>query len=116
MGAVEDTRKVIKDFLAPEMRTLSANMESIAKEQLQIRHELIAVETRSKDALRETESRLLTEIGRTRADILASESRLSGALDRLRSDIPLLVRNAVLEDKLAEKQRIIEDFQKQQAH
>ena len=113
MGAVEDTRKVVQDFLAPEIRTLSANMEALAREQSQLRQELIAVESRGKDALRESENRLLAEIGRTRADILASENRLSVAIDRLRSDMPLLVRNAVLEDRLAEKQRIIEEFQKQ---
>jgi hypothetical protein len=113
MGTIEETRKVIQDFLAPEIRTVAAHMEALVKEQLQLRNELVVAESRSRDALRETENRLLTEIGRMRADILASESRLSAAIDRLRSDMPLLVRNAVLEDKLAEKQRVIDDFQKQ---
>jgi hypothetical protein len=113
MGAVEDTRKIVQHFLAPEIRTLSANMEALTKEQVQLRQEMTAVEFRSRDALREAEIGLLAEIGRTRADILASENRLSIGIDRLRSDMPLSVRHAVREDKLAEKQRIIEEFQKQ---
>ena len=95
MGAVEETRKAIQDFLAPELRTLAANMEALAKEQTLLRGEMNVSESR------------------TRTEILASEARLSATIDRLRSDLPLLVRNAVLEQLLAKKQRVIDDYQKQ---
>ncbi len=99
MGAVEETRKAIQDFLAPEIRTLTARMEVLVKEQAQLRSEL-------RSDIKDTE-------GRLRSEVVASEARVTAAIERLRSDMPLLIRNAVLEQLLAEKQRVIDDFQKQ---
>ena len=95
MGAVEETRKAIQDFLAPELRTVTAKLQALAEEQVRLRGEIEASE------------------GRTRAEVVASEVRVTAAIDRLRGDLPLLVRNAVLEQLLAEKQRVIDDFQRQ---
>jgi hypothetical protein len=94
MGAVEESRKAIQDFLAPELRTLAANMESLTKEQVRLRSDLAATE------------------GRLSLELIASEARVTAAIDRLRGDLPLLVRNAVLEQMLTEKQRVIENLQK----
>jgi hypothetical protein len=96
MGAVEESRKAIQDFLAPELRTLAANME-----QVRLRSDLAA-----------TEGRLSLAIDRNRDELIASEARVTAAIDRLRGDLPLLVRNAVLEQMLTEKQRVIENLQK----
>jgi hypothetical protein len=101
MGAVEESRKAIQDFLAPELRTLAANMESLTKEQVRLRSDLAA-----------TEGRLSLAIDRNRDELIASEARVTAAIDRLRGDLPLLVRNAVLEQMLTEKQRVIENLQK----
>jgi hypothetical protein len=102
MGAVEDTRKVIQDFLAPELRSLSAKMESLVSEQARLYAEQLQLRT----DLRDSE-------GRTRAEIAASEARITAAIDRLRSEMTLVARTAVLEQALAEKQRVIDEFQKQ---
>lgn len=105
MGSVEDARKAVQDFLAPELRTVTTKLEALGEEQARLRAELVA-----------SESRLRGEIGgvenRTRSEILASESRVTAAIERLRADLPLLIRNAVLEQLLAEKQRVIEDLQR----
>ncbi len=74
-------------------------MEALAKEQAQLRSEL---RSDFKDAE-----------GRLRGEIVTSEARVTAAIERLRSDMPLLIRNAVLEQLLAEKQREIDDLQKQ---
>ena len=78
MGAVEETRKTIQDFLAPEIRTVAAQMEALAKEQAQLRNEL-------RSDIKDTE-------GRLRGEIVASEARVTAAIERLRSDMPLLIR------------------------
>ncbi len=46
MGAVEDTRKVIQDCLAHEIRTVSANMETLPKEQARLRQKQLAEKQR----------------------------------------------------------------------
>jgi hypothetical protein len=102
MGAVEETRKVIQDFPAPELRTLSAKMESLVSEQAR----LYAEQVQLRADLRDSE-------GRTRAEIGASEARITAAIDRLRIEMAFVARTAVLEQALAEKQRVIDQFQKQ---
>jgi hypothetical protein len=102
MGAVEETRKVIQDFPAPELRTLSAKMESLVSEQAR----LYAEQVQLRADLRDSE-------GRTRAEIGASEARITAAIDRLRIEMAFVARTAVLEHALAEKQRVIDQFQKQ---
>ncbi len=88
MGAIEETRKVIQDFLAPEIRTLSAKMESLVEEQGKLRTDL-------------------------RAEIAASEVRIVTAIDRLRNEMTSVARNAVLEQALVDKQRLLDELQKQ---
>ena len=123
MGAVEDTRKIVQDFLAPELRTVSTRIEALQEEQVRIRAEIAATEKRLSAAIEQThaeivssEARLHGEIvaieARLRGDLIASETRVTAAIDRLRADLPLVVRNAVLEQLLAEKQRVIEDLQR----
>lgn len=130
MGAVEETRKAIQDFIAPELRTVSARIEALRDEQARLRTEITASETRLTTAIQQThaeiistEKRLSTAIEQTHTEIISSEARLRGeliasetrvtaAIDRLRADLPLVVRNAVLEQLLAEKQRVIEDLQR----
>ncbi len=102
MGAVEDTRKALQDFLAPEIRTITAKLDALHEEQARLRAELAL-----------SEGRVTAAVDRNRVELIASESRVSAALDRLRNDLPLLVRNAVLEHMLTEKQRMIEEFQRQ---
>ncbi len=93
MGAVEDTRKVLQDFLAPELRTLAAKLEALVEEQGRLRAEFSASEVRTQHEANSMESRLRTEIvgveARTRAEILASEGRVTAAIERLRGDLPL---------------------------
>ena len=120
MGAVEDTRKVVQDFLAPEIRTITANIAALAESEGRLRKEIEASEMRLRIGLDQTrgeivacESRLSQAIDHTRTELIASESRISISIERLRADLPLLIRNAVLEQMLAEKQRAIEEFQKQ---
>ena len=86
MGALEETRKAVQDFLAPEIRTLSAKMDSLVEEQAR----LYAEQIKLRADLYESE-------GRTRAEITAAETRITAAIDRLRNEMTLIARNAVLE-------------------
>ena len=88
MGAVEDTRKALQDFLAPEIRTITARLDSLSEEQARLRVEISASETRLRGEITGIETR-------SHASLLASEGRVTAAIDRLRADMPLLVRNAV---------------------
>ena len=106
MGAVEDVRKAPQDFIAPEIRTTTAKLESLSEEQARLRAGVIASEARLRGEITGLETR-------SHASLLASEGRVTAAIDRLRADMPLLVRNAVLEHMLAEKQRMIDEIQKQ---
>jgi hypothetical protein len=45
------------------------------------------------------------------AELRASERRIIAAIEQLRMDLPLLIRNLVLEQLIVEKQRIIRDLQ-----
>lgn len=112
MGAVEETRKALQDFLAPEIRTLTAEIRSLGEQQALLRTEVAVFESRSRTELGGVEERLGSNINRveerlsssisgvearTRTEILASEARVTAAIDRIRQDLPPLVRNAVLE-------------------
>ena len=112
MGAVEETRKAIQDFIAPELRSVTTRLEALHEEQARLRSEIMAAEKRLSEAIEKTHSDIVAAEGRTRAELIASETRVTSAIDRLRTDMPLLIRNAVLEQLLAEKQRVIEDLQK----
>jgi predicted nucleic acid-binding Zn-ribbon protein len=86
MGAVEETRKAIQDFIAPEIRSLSTQMEALAREQAQLRNELAASEARQQKGLDSVERSVAAAESRTRAEIIASEARVTAAIDKLRSD------------------------------
>ena len=85
MGAVEETRKAIQDSLAPEIRTLAANIDALRADGLQ-----------------------------TRAEIVASEGRLLRAIEQLRAELPLVVRNAVFEQQNLQLRQQVADLQKAQ--
>ncbi len=44
MGAVEDTRKVLQDSLAPELRTAAAKLEALVEWQVRLRAERRMIE------------------------------------------------------------------------
>ena len=71
MGAVDETRKIVQEFLAPEIRTLSVKMESMVSEQARLYAEQVQLRT----DLRDSEDR-------TRTEIAASEARITAAIDR----------------------------------
>ena len=109
MGAVEDTRPAIQDFLAPEIHTLAAKMEARTVEQAQLRSEL-------RSDLTDTAGRfggdIIASTGRLRSEIGVSEARVAAAIERLRAAVPPSSVNAVFEQMLAEKQRVIDDLQR----
>ena len=86
MSAIEDVRKAMQDFLAPELRGLAAKLDALAETQKETRDEL-------KEGQREMEVRLLREIK-------AAEERLSLKLEVAQ----LTVRNAELQQRLAAKE------------
>ncbi len=94
MGSVEDFRKAAQDFLAPEIRTLAANIEALGKEQSLLRQEVGAAE------------------GRTRTEILAAEARLLAAIRSSEQLLSLRIDNALLQENNAKLQRKLEEYQK----
>ena len=47
MGAIEDTRKVLQDFLAPELREISARLTALEKRSDSLDQKIDAVERRA---------------------------------------------------------------------
>jgi hypothetical protein len=94
MGSVEDFRKAAQDFLAPEIRTLAANIDSLTREHGLLRQEVGAAE------------------GRTRSEILASEARLLAAIRSSEQILSLRIDNALLQENNARLQRKLEEYQK----
>ena len=94
MGSVEDSRRAAQESLAPEIRTLSAHIEALVKEQSALRQELGASE------------------GRTRTEILASESKVLAPIRSSEQSLSLKIENALLQEERANLQRKLDEYQK----
>ena len=47
MGAIEDTRKIMPDFLAPELRSISARLDTLEKRIDGVNHKIDDVDRRA---------------------------------------------------------------------
>jgi hypothetical protein len=70
MGAIEDTRKLIQDFIAPELREVGAKLQALAEGQKAIREDVANGHKALIDGQKDVELRLLREI-------VKSEERIS---------------------------------------
>ncbi len=83
MGVLEDIRKVLQDFMAPQLGAIVSRLEAIDKRL---------------DAIERRQDRDLDTVLR--------------AIEVAKAEVLLIIRNEQLRDQLAEKDRVIERLQK----
>jgi hypothetical protein len=86
MSVIEDTRKVMPDFLAPELRAISASLDALQKRYKTLDHKIEEVDRRAEKRAAEVEQRAekrLTELGqRTDKRFDAMEKRFDAVDQR----------------------------------
>ena len=84
MSVVEDVRKVIQDFVAPELRSLSSQMTDVRR-----------------------------DIALQREDQKATEARLLRAIEQSKAEVLLVVENLELKQRLRQLESSVETRQQQ---
>ena len=64
MGAIEDTRKVLQDFLAPELREIRARLDALEKQADGIDRKIDSVEARLESSAEKRHEAVMAAISR----------------------------------------------------
>ncbi len=115
MGAIDEGRKVIQDFLAPELRTIAEKLEAVKSSQAQMREDMSARFSAMREdtaanfgSMREDAA---VNFGSMREDMKTMEARLLRAIEQSMTEVLLTIKLAEMTNRAAQLEKQVDALQ-----